>query len=204
MEKRRTILVTGSAGKVGRHTVAKARAAGFRVVGVDLARGVFDTPLAGDLFTPDEYISGDLAADAGLMLSTLLRFAPVEAVIHVAAIPDPTHNTPSAVFCNNINSTFNVIEAVVRCGVPRLVNVSSEQVPGFFASDRVIPGVSGLPAYCPVDEGHPVAPQNPYATAKALGEQLCDAAIRRAPAGALSVVSIRPSWCQVRGGRSGR
>lgn len=30
---------------------------------------------------------------------------------------------------------------------------------------------------------------------KAFGEQICDAAVRRT-AGALQIISIRPSWCQ--------
>jgi nucleoside-diphosphate-sugar epimerase len=49
--------------------------------------------------------------------------------------------------------------------------------------------------FAPVDETHPVAPQNPYALSKSFGEQLCDAAVRRAGA-ALTAISIRPSWCQ--------
>ena len=57
--------------------------------------------------------------------------------------------------------------------------------------------MAGLPAFAPVDETHPIAPQNPYALSKSFGEQLCDAAVRRAGA-ALTAVSIRPSWCQDR------
>lgn len=102
---------------------------------------------------------------------------------------------------NNLMSTFNVIEACVLCNVPRLVNVSSETVPGFFFAHRVTPGADasshvGLPRYLPVDELHPAVPQDPYALSKVFGEQLCDAALRRCAPGALSIVSIRPSWCQ--------
>lgn len=92
-------------------------------------------------------------------------------------------------------STFNVIEACVRLGVPRLVNLASEQIPGFFASERVVPSLlTGRPAYCPVDEDHPIAPQNPYALSKCFGEQMCDAAVRRCDG--IQIISIRPSWCQ--------
>lgn len=188
-----TFLVTGCQGKVGRHVVKHCIAAGIEVVGVDLARGIYDAPEAGDPF-PKVYIQADLQ-DAGAVYSTIARFKP-DSVIHVAAIPDPTHNPPHVVFQTNMMATFNIVEACVRLGVPRLVNISSEQVPGFFASDRVVPG-SGLPAYCPVDEAHPIAPQNPYALSKHFGEQLCDAAVRRTAG--LSVVSIRPSWCQDEG-----
>ena len=65
-------------------------------------------------------------------------------------------------------STFNVIEAVVLGNVPRLVNVSSETVPGFFFAQRVSPSCDasahvGLPRYLPVDEAHPAVAQDPYA-----------------------------------------
>jgi nucleoside-diphosphate-sugar epimerase len=88
-------------------------------------------------------------------------------------------------------ATFNVIEAAVRFGVPRVVNVSSETVPGFFFPERDF-----LPDYAPVDEQHPIRPQDPYATAKHFGEQLMDAAVRRS---GITGVSIRPSWVQWEG-----
>jgi UDP-glucose 4-epimerase len=92
------------------------------------------------------------------------------------------------VFHNNLMGTFNLIEAAVRLGVPRFVNVSSETVPGFFFPERPF-----LPAYVPVDEEHPVRPQDPYALAKAFSEQLCDAAVARSD---IKAISIRPSWVQ--------
>lgn len=174
-------------------------AAGHDVVGVDIVRGIYDAPAADDSFPP-KYLQLDLC-DAGSVYATVARFKP-DAVVHIAAIPDPTHNPPHVVFQTNIMSTFNVVEAVQKLGVPRLVNISSEHVPGFFSSagsdpwgsQQTAPGL-GLPACCPIDESHPVAPQNPYALSKSFGEQLCDAAIRRSPTG-LSIISIRPSWCQ--------
>ena len=85
----------------------------------------------------------------------------------------------------------------MRLGVPRLVNISSETVPGFFFPERVAPApsgrLSGLPLYVPIDELHPVAPQDPYALSKSFGEQLCDAAVTRSD---IKAISIRPSWCQ--------
>ena len=121
-------------------------------------------------------------------------------------------------------ATFNVLEAAVRCGVKRLVNISSETVPGESALQCVQPALRGTsrpprrtaaaslrgiaparagfffpevpfnPPYCPVDELTPAAPQDPYALSKVFGEQMCDAAIRRAPG--TSIVTIRPSWVQ--------
>src|SRR5205085_9364539 len=76
-----------------------------------------------------------------------------DAVIHAAAIPEPTRNPPHVVFQNNLMATFNVIEASIRMGVPRIVNVSSETVPGYFFPERPF-----LPDYAPVDEEHPIRP----------------------------------------------
>jgi UDP-glucose 4-epimerase len=72
--------------------------------------------------------------------------------------------------------------------VGRLVNISSETVPGFIFAERPF-----LPEYLPLDEAHPVRPQDPYALAKLFGEQLCDAAVARSE---LRCISIRPTWVQ--------
>lgn len=105
--------------------MARARAAGHETIGVDLPRGEYDTPLPGAANPwPDTYISGDLASDSGLMMSCVARFKP-DAIIHVAAIPNPEHSSPADVMRNNLMSTFNVVEAAVLLRVPRLVNVSS-------------------------------------------------------------------------------
>jgi nucleoside-diphosphate-sugar epimerase len=95
------------------------------------------------------------------------------------------------VFSNNLMATFNLLEAAIRMGVPRFVNVSSETVPGFFFPERPF-----VAAYAPVDEDHPIAPQDPYATAKHFGEQLMDAGVRRSD---IRCISIRPSWVQWEG-----
>ena len=94
-------------------------------------------------------------------------------------------------FRNNLMATFNTLEAAVRWGVPRFVHLSSETVPGFSFPERPF-----LPDYVPVDEEHPIRPQDPYATAKHFGELLMDGATRRSD---LTGVSIRPSWVQWEG-----
>ena len=71
------------------------------------------------------------------------------------------------------------------------MHLSSETVPGFSFAERPF-----LPDYVPVDEEHPIRPQDPYATAKHFGELLMDGATRRSD---LTGVSIRPSWVQWEG-----
>jgi nucleoside-diphosphate-sugar epimerase len=177
------ILVTGSRGKVGAATVATLLDAGHEVTACDLAPAVFERDAPGAPL----YVQADLT-DAG---SAFAVVRDQDAVIHAAAIPDPSHNPPHVVFHNNVMAGFNVIEACVRMGVPRLVNVSSETVPGMMFAERPFTA-----AYAPIDEEHPILSQDPYALAKHFGEQLMDAAVRRSD---ITGMSVRPTWVQWEG-----
>ncbi len=177
------ILVTGARGKVGAALLPVLLDAGHEVTALDLGPPVFEAPKPG----APAYLQADLA-DAGDAFSAVRGH---DAVIHAAAIPEPTRNTPQTVFRNNLMATFNVIEAAVRFEVPRVVHVSSETVPGFLFAER-----EWLAEYAPVDEQHPVRPQDPYALAKHFGEQLMDAATRRSD---VTGISIRPTWVQWEG-----
>jgi UDP-glucose 4-epimerase len=176
------ILVTGARGKVGAATVATLADAGHDVTATDLGRPSFEADRS-----PVAYKQADLT-DAGDAYAIVRGH---DAVVHAAAIPEPTRNPPHTVFQNNLMATFNTLEAAVRWGVPRFVNLSSETVPGFFFPER-----PWLPDYLPVDEQHPIRPQDPYATAKHFGELLMDGAVRRSD---ITCVSIRPSWVQWEG-----
>ncbi len=177
------VLVTGSAGKVGRAAVVALQKAGHEVRATDLIPPVFERPEE----TDPEYIQADMTdpGDAYAVVSGM------DAVVHAAALPEPTHNPPHVVFKNNLMGVFNTLEAAIRFGVPRYVNISSETVPGFFFPEREF-----LPDYVPVDEEHPIKPQDPYATAKYFSELLMDGAITRSD---IRCISIRPSWVQHEG-----
>jgi nucleoside-diphosphate-sugar epimerase len=185
------VLITGARGKVGRAAVAALQDAGHDVVATDLAEPDFDHQPAGTA----AYVKADLT-DAGQVYALVggasvgegAHPGPFEAVVHAGAIPAIGRHAPHVIFGNNITATFNVVEACVRWGVGRLVNISSETVPGFIFAESPF-----LPDYLPLDEDHPVRPQDPYALSKVFGEQLCDAAVRRSR---LRCVSIRPTWVQ--------
>ena len=156
---------------------------GHEVRATDIVPPVFERPEPDD----PEYIQADLS-DAGDMFAVARG---MDAVVDAAALPEPTHNPPYVVFHNNLMGVFNTLEAAIRFEVPRFVNISSETVPGFFFPEREF-----LPDYAPVDEDHPIRPQDPYATAKYFGELLMDAAVRRSD---IRAISIRPSWVQHEG-----
>ncbi|SER33483.1 NAD-dependent epimerase/dehydratase family protein [Microlunatus flavus] len=167
------VLVTGVHGKVGRAARRALAERGHEVIGVDLARPDYDGPA---------YVQADVT-DAGDMFAVI---SGVEAVVHTAGIPEPTRNPAHEVFATNVTGTFNVVEACVRFGVRRLVNLSSDSVTGYTWSAGQV-----RPASYPIDEDHPNAPVDPYALSKLFGEQLCEAACRRS---ALTAVSIRATW----------
>ena len=170
------ILVTGARGKVGAAAVATLLDAGHDVTACDRSAPVYEAPEPGVA----DYVQADLAGVRNH-----------EAVIHAAAIPEPTSNPAHVVFANNLMATFNALEAAVRFGARRFVHVSSETVPGHLFAQR-----PWTAEYCPVDEDHPIRPQDPYALSKHFGEQLMDAAVRRSD---LRAISIRPTWVQWEG-----
>lgn len=189
------VLVTGANGKVGTAAVAELVRAGHEVVTSDLgppgasasASGapVSGAPVSG---APAPGVAQHLVADLTDAGTAYAIVRGMDAVVHAAAIPVPLHHPPHVVFANNVQAGFNIVEACVRWQVPRLVNISSETVPGFIFAERSI-----LPAALPIDEETPCAPQDPYGFGKHVIEQWCDAAVARSE---LSVVSIRPSWVQ--------
>ena len=172
------ILVTGVAGKVGSRVAAALDSAGHRVVGTDIV-----PPRYGPPADPVPYLHADLT-DYGQVVAAVLRSRP-DVIVHAAGIPEPGRDPGHLIFANNTTSTFNVAEAVGRLGVARLVYISSETAPGFVTAER-----RWLPDYLPVDEEHPLRPQEGYALSKAMGEYICDALVERSDA---TAVSVRPS-----------
>jgi len=156
--------------------------AGHQVRATDLTRPQWDR--LQDPRETEDYVQADLT-DAGAC-HALVRGC--DAVVHTAAIPQPIHNPAHVVFGNNLMSTFNLLEAAIAAGVRRFVNFSSETAPGFIFAHRPYE-----PDYLPIDEDHPVRPQDSYATAKWFGELLMERAPERAD---IATISIRPCWVQ--------
>jgi nucleoside-diphosphate-sugar epimerase len=88
-----------------------------------------------------------------------------DAVVHFAATPRVMIGTDGECFRINTQSTYNVIEAAVKLGIPKVIFASSETTYGVcFAEGEV------LPDYVPVDENHPTVPHDSYAMSKVCNE----------------------------------
>ncbi|WP_200530323.1 NAD(P)-dependent oxidoreductase [Halorubrum sp. LN27] len=171
-----TILVTGSCGGVGSWTVDHFADAGHEVVGVDRRTPPGTRENAA-------FKAADLT-DYG-ETRQLVEAADPDAVVHLAAIPDPESHAGSRVFENNVVSTYNVLDAAGAVGA-RIAWASSESLYGtVFAED------DWLPDALPIDEATPTEPEDPYGLSKVVGEEVAARVARRY---GVSAVSLRASW----------
>lgn len=115
---KRTLLLTGCDGFIGRHVTRAAREGGWQVVGVTRS----SEPAA----TPEERLYLDLnAADAE---DRLVEAMPgVEAIVHAAARVQ-LFGRAAPVIAENVAVTEKVVRAAERAGFPRLVFLSSASV----------------------------------------------------------------------------
>jgi UDP-glucose 4-epimerase len=109
-----------------------------------------------------------------------------DAVIHLAAIVSQRLVPSARTFLTNTSITWNVFEAAARLGVPRVVSASSIQI-----NSTVTPRTPLRYDYLPLDEDHPVTPQDDYGMSKLVGENL--ATMFSAHWG-LTTVSCRFAW----------
>ncbi|PYH40395.1 NAD-dependent epimerase/dehydratase family protein [Aspergillus saccharolyticus JOP 1030-1] len=146
------IAITGARGTVGREVVKAASKAGHSTVQVDRT----DTDYDG---TPNsEMKTADTANDYE---ATLKAFQGCDAVIHLAAIPDPVDKGDDLVHNNNVNSAFNGFRAAAELGIKRVCYASSVNAIGLEYANRPLKF-----DYFPVDEEIPSRPTDAYALAK--------------------------------------
>ncbi len=163
------VLVTGSDGRIGSVTVNELRDNGYEVTGADLhPKRPWGTK------TVD---FEDLGQVIGVMQGH-------DAVIHLAAIPNPLGHTHEVVFRNNVMSTFNVLEAATILGINNVVMASSISALG-----HAFPFNPFNPERIPIVEDDPMRSQDCYGLSKMVGETLCEGFHRRTPA--MSLKSLR-------------
>lgn len=162
------ILITGSAGRVGRAVVAALRAKGRAVRGFDLKPSGMEG---------DEVI-GSLE-DADLLARAV---GGVTGVLHLGAFMSWASADRDRMFAVNVEGTRKLLDAASAAGVRRFVFASSGEV---YPENR--------PEFLPVTEEHPLRPNSPYGLTKLLGEELVRFHQR---AGSMETVILRFSHTQ--------
>jgi nucleoside-diphosphate-sugar epimerase len=175
-EPRRRVAVTGAAGKLGRAVVADLAAGGWDLLSLDRVRPAQ---------TDGEFVTVDLT-DYAQVLEVLggavdEHRTPLDAVVHLAAIPAPGIITNSATFANNATVSWNVFNAARAAGVTNIVWASSETVLGL--------PFDVAPPYVPVDEDYRARPESTYSLVKALEEEMAWHLCRWDPA--LKMIGLR-------------
>ena len=161
------VFFTGGSGKAGRHAVQHLVEQGHRVTNGDLVPAGIDS-------VPDLRVDLTDSGQVFDALSSYARFEELEpgtgvprydAVVHFAAIPAILVQPDNETFRVNTLSTYNVIEAAVKLGVPKVVFASSETTYGICFADGEV-----RPEYVPIDEAHPTVPHDSYAMSKVVNE----------------------------------
>src|SRR2546427_10200550 len=166
------ILVTGGNGKVGQWVVRELLNHPAHEV------TVFDR-MPGPERGTVKYLAGDVQ-DLGQVTEAM---AGADSVIHLAAIHNPNIAPAGVTYQTNVVGTFNVHHAAFRLGVRRVVSASSNAVVGWSYSERFVPD------YLPIDEDHPLRPEDVYGLSKEIGETIARSYARKG----LETVMLRPS-----------
>lgn len=145
-----TILVTGSAGRIGARLIDALLNRGESVRGFDLRAAA--RKAAGY----SEVIGGfdDPAAAARAM-------AGVRTVFHLGAFMSWLPSDQKKLFAANVEGTRVLLDAAMRAGARRFI---------FASSGEVYP--EGAPEHLPIDEDHPLKPRSAYGLTKLLGEEM--------------------------------
>lgn len=161
------ILFTGGSGKAGRHAVAYLVEQGHRIVNVDkvplglagVNDRIADITEAGQMFDVMGAYAGFDEMEPGTGVPSF------DAVVHFAAVPRLLMTSDNECYRVNTLGTYNVIDAAVKFGVRKIVFASSETTYGICFADG-----ERKPEYLPIDEEHPVVPEDSYAMSKVANE----------------------------------
>lgn len=180
MGQSQRVVVTGSAGRVGRAAVRGLAAAGHTVVGFD--RSPNPVP-------PGSYIQAEIT-DADALRRAI---AGADCVVHLAAAPDDAHfprrpppddtdNFLSELVLANLIGPYQVFEACRKEGVRRVVLASTGQVIDGHRRDQQFP----------ITASAPFKPRYLYACTKVFAEMLGRVYTEQH---GMSVLAARLGWC---------
>lgn len=147
-------LVVGGAGYIGSYMAKLLAKRGNEIVILDnLSTGFRESAIYGDL------IVGDLSDESAI--DQIFLTHKIDAVLHFAACSQVAESSinPSKYYRNNVSNTLNLLDAMVRHKVMKII----------FSSTAAI---FGEPQYTPINESHPKNPINPYGASKLMIERI--------------------------------
>ncbi len=148
------IMVVGGAGYIGSHVVRALLDRGHEpAVFDDLSTGCRE-----NLFGEADFIEGTILDEAALGRALDGKY---DGIVHLAAFKaaGESMTEPEKYAVNNLSGTINLLNATVKAGIPRVVFSSSA-------------AVYGSPTCLPIDESHPLEPENFYGFTKLEIERL--------------------------------
>ena len=185
------IIVTGGSGKAGRHMIPHLISRGHKVLNLDL------TPFPNE-FDPKQEVytlRTDLTNSGQVFNAFTANFDMGEynikhdtpsgnpgrpdAIIHLAAYARNLLVPDNEMFRTNVESTYNVIEAGCKLGVPKIIIASSETVYGSCFAQGDDLEVAKFDSF-PLDEDtYDTNPMDSYACSKLCGEKIARAFSKR-------------------------
>jgi UDP-glucose 4-epimerase len=162
------ILFTGGSGKAGRHVLPWLASRGYQLLNFDLK--------------PSEHpaiptLLGDMTDEGQVFNAMTMHFgfdgftcgqppAPVDAVVHFAAVPRVLLQPDNETFRVNVMGTYNVIESAMKLGIRKVIIASSETTYGVCFAE----GDTDYHAF-PLDEDYDVDPMDSYGLSKVTNEK---------------------------------
>lgn len=162
------IVFTGGSGKAGRHVVPWLKEKGYEILNLDLKP--LDCAGVNTLFadvTDSGQVFNALSMHFGFEgFETGKGPAPLDAVVHFAAIPRVLIEPDNETYRVNVMSTYNVIEAAMKLGIRKVVIASSETTYGvcFAEGDKDF-------HHFPLEEDYDIDPMDSYGLSKVVNEK---------------------------------
>lgn len=161
------VLITGAAGFIGSNLADDLLAKGLDVMGIDnfdpfYSREIKESNISAALkHRSFVFLEGDIR-DAGFLDRCFSEFKP-NTIVHLAAKAGvrPSIKDPASYFDVNVSGTLNLLEAMKRNSICRMLFASSSSV---YGNNKKVPFAESDNVDFPV---------SPYAASKKAGELLC-------------------------------